>query len=110
MGISDLYDQNACSIFGRNNGLESWTWAQFREQKSKLGDGVVLVDMIGHPVEGSVPAKDELFSGKYPTGTVFALYCHSGGSSGHLQKQLVPAFPQYRIVNIAGGILAYRKR
>jgi hypothetical protein len=34
--------------------------------------------MIGHPLEGSEPLSDDLFSGKYPEGTAFALYCHSG--------------------------------
>lgn len=39
-----------------------------------------------------------------PNGTYFALYCHSGGSSGALQKPLAEMFPQYHIINIAGGI------
>jgi hypothetical protein len=38
--------------------------------------------MIGHPIDGSVQISNELFApGNKPEGTVFALYCHSGGSS-----------------------------
>lgn len=105
MRVADMYDPNACNISGRNNGLESWTWDEVRAKKSELGDSLVLVDMIRHPVPGSVPISEELFSSK-PAGTVFALYCHSGGSSGYLQAQLAPLFPQYRIVNVRGGVLA----
>ncbi|MDD5769666.1 MAG: hypothetical protein PHE25_01755 [Candidatus Gracilibacteria bacterium] len=106
MGINDMYDANACSIFGRGNGLESWTWKEYKQKKDELGDKIVLVDMIGHPLEGSIEASDELFDGRYPKGTIFALYCHSGGSSGYLQKQLTPIMPQYVFINIKGGILA----
>lgn len=57
--------------------------------------------MIGHPVDGSTPISEEMFSGRaYPDGTIFALYCHSGGSSGYLQMQLVPKMSQYTFVNI----------
>jgi hypothetical protein len=34
--------------------------------------------MINHPVKNSVIISDKLFSGIYPEGTIFALYCHSG--------------------------------
>ena len=106
MRVTEMYDPNACSLSGRNNGLESWTWDEVRAKKSELGESLVLVDMINHPVPGSVPISEGLFSGSLPAGTVFALYCHSGGSSGHLQAQLAPIFPQYRFVNVRGGVLA----
>ncbi|MDD5212865.1 MAG: hypothetical protein PHG82_00345 [Candidatus Gracilibacteria bacterium] len=106
MGIFDMFDSNACSIQGRNNGLEAWTWDEYDEKKKELGEKVVLVDMINHPVAGSVVISDKLFSGIYPEGTIFALYCHSGGSSGYLQKQLAPAMPMYQFVNIRGGIMS----
>lgn len=106
MSINEMYDPNACSIFGRNNWLESWTWDEYNKKKNELWEKVVLVDMIGHPVEGSVIASDELFDGRYPDGTIFALYCHSWGSSGYLQKQLVPIMPQYVFINIKWWILA----
>lgn len=42
--------------------MESWTWQEYEEKKRQLGDKVVLVDMIGHPVEGSEPISEEMFS------------------------------------------------
>ncbi len=78
MSVNDFVTKDACNIFGRNNGLESWTWPEYHVQKKELGEKLVLVDMIGHPLEGSIPLSDDLFSGKYPEGTFFALYCHSG--------------------------------
>lgn len=101
-----MYDPNACSIFGRNNGLESRTWEEYKKKKTELWDTLVLVDMIGHPVEGSVIASDELFDGRYQNGTIFALYCHSWWSSGYLQMQLAPILTQYTFVNIKWWILA----
>ncbi len=108
MNVFDLFDKNACSLGG--GGSLKWSWAEYYETRKKLeeeGETVVLVDMIGHPVPGSVPISNELFAGQYPDGTYFVLYCHSGGSSGFLQKQLTPKFPQYSFVNMAGGIGAY---
>lgn len=107
MWIFDMYDSNACSIFGRWNGLESWTWEQYDIKKDELLDKLVLVDMIRYPIPGSVPISDSLFDGSYPEWTVFALYCHSGWSSGYLQMQLAPQLSQYQFVNISGGIMAY---
>lgn len=62
MGITDSYDKNACNISGRNNGLASWTWDEYHTKKAELGEQVVLVDMINHPVEGSEPISEEMFS------------------------------------------------
>lgn len=56
----------------------AWTWHEYKEQKKILGDKLVLVDMIDHPILDSVLISEELFSGKYPEGTIFAFYCHSG--------------------------------
>jgi hypothetical protein len=66
MSISDLYDKNACSIAGHKNQQVAWTWYQYKEQKKTLGEKLVLVDMIDHPILDSVPISEELFSGKYP--------------------------------------------
>jgi hypothetical protein len=72
------------------------------------GVRVVLVDMINHPVEWSVPISNEMFSGNlYPAWTYFCLYCHSGWSSGYVQMQIKPKLPHYTIINIDGGILMY---
>ena len=107
MWITDSYDPNACMIGWRNNGLESWTWDEYEKQKEILWDKLVLVDMIGHPVKDSVQISNELFApGNKPEWTVFALYCHSGGSSWYIQTQLAPQLPMYKFVNIAGGIMA----
>ena len=107
MWITDQYDSNACMIGGRNNGLESWTWDEYEKQKNALWDMVVLVDMIGHPIENSVSISNELFTpGNKPEGTVFALYCHSGGSSWYIQGQLAPQLPMYKFVNMAGWIMS----
>jgi hypothetical protein len=57
-----------------------------------------------------VPISNELFDGRYPEGTYFALYCHSGGSSGYVQMQLKPQLPQHHFINIAGGIGMYGLR
>jgi rhodanese-related sulfurtransferase len=70
---------------------------------------VVLVDMIWHSVEWALPISNEMFtSGKYPKDTYFVLYCHSGWSSGYVQKQLKPQLPQYNFVNMDWGIMAYQ--
>lgn len=106
MWIFDMFDSNACSIQGRNNWLEAWTWDKYEEKKKELWEKVVLVDMINHPVAGSVVISDKLFSGIYPEGTIFALYCHSGWSSWYLQKQLAPAMSIYQFVNIRWGIMS----
>jgi len=107
MWIVESYDPNACNIAGFNNGLESWTWEQYKTQKEKFGDQIVLVDMINHPVEDSVTITNELFAPwNKPDWTVFALYCHSGGSSWYVQMQLAPQLPMYKFVNIAGGIMS----
>jgi len=108
MWIVESYDPNACNISGMNNGMESWSWEQYRTQKEKFGDQIVLVDMINHPVEDSVTITNELFDpSNKPAGTVFCLYCHSGGSSWYVQMQLTPQLPMYKFVNISGWILAY---
>ncbi|PJA93167.1 MAG: hypothetical protein CO132_04260 [Candidatus Kerfeldbacteria bacterium CG_4_9_14_3_um_filter_45_8] len=103
-----MFDKDACSIQGGDS--IKWTWGEYYKQCDKLtqqGSQVVLVDMINQPVPGSVPLKNELFESAYPDGTYFVLYCHSGGSSGFLQKQLSEKLPQYHIVNMTGGIGMY---
>lgn len=57
-----MFAKDACNIFGRNNGLESWTWEEYQSKKQELGDMLVLVDMIRHPINGSVTLSDHLFS------------------------------------------------
>ena len=106
MGVWDLFDSNACSIMWRWNGMESWSWEQYNIKKDELFDKLVLVDMIWQPIKNSVVISDELFDGSYPDWTVFAFYCHSGGSSWYLQMQLAPQMPQYTFVNIAWGIMS----
>jgi rhodanese-related sulfurtransferase len=112
MDIFSMFNPNACSIGGRD-GAVSWNWEQYFENKKTLeseGKKVILVDMINHPVEGSVPISNEIFDTSVnPEGTYFVLYCHSGGSSGALQKQLTPQLPEYVFVNLVGGIGMYPK-
>lgn len=108
MDIHSLFNPNACSLNGKDS--LKWSWSEFHQHRHELerqGIQVYLVDMIHHPVQGSTPISNELFESAHPDGTYFALYCHSGGSSGALQKQLAQMFPQYHIVNIAGGIGLY---
>ena len=108
MWITESYDPNACSIWWMNNWLESWTWEEYKKNKEQFWDQIVLVDMINHPLPDSVAISNELFDTSVnPEGTYFVLYCHSGGSSGALQKQLTPQLPQYVIVNLVGGIGMY---
>lgn len=111
MDVFGLFKKDACDVRGKF-GSDKWTWKEYFAYKQQLEAEwirVVLVDMIGHPVEWAVSISNELFfSGEYPEGTVFVLYCHSGGSSGYVQKQLKPALPQYTIINMDGGIWAYR--
>jgi len=99
-----MYDPEACSIFG--GGSTERTRYQYFENKKLLESKwvqVVLVDMIRHPIEDSVPISNELFmSGDYPDGTYFCLYCHSGGSSGFVQKQLTTQLPKYNYINLSG--------
>jgi len=108
MDLFNMFDSNACSLNG--GGSSKWTWSQFYENKKKLtkeGVEVLLVDMIRKPVPDSVAISNDLLDGRYADGTYFVLYCHSGGSSGYLQKQLTPKFPQYKFINMAGGIGLY---
>jgi len=106
MWISDMFKQNACNISGRNNGLESWTWEEYEKKKEDLGEKLILVDMIGHPLKWSVAISDKIFSWMYPAWTIFALYCHSGWSSGYLQMQLAPKMANYSFINIKWGIMS----
>lgn len=103
-----MYDPNACSIWWMNNSMESWTWDQYKIQKEKFKNQIVLVDMINHPLEDSKPISNEMFDWEYKDGTVFALYCHSWGSSWYIQMQLTPQLPQYKFVNISWGIISLR--
>lgn len=100
-----MFPKNACSLDG--GGSVGWTWEKYFEKKEELGDKIVLVDMIGHPVSGSIPLSNELLNGQYPKETIFVLYCHSGGSSGALQKRLTPQYPAYTFINLIGGIGRY---
>lgn len=111
MSVFDLFSPTACDIRGKKS-TDRRTWTEYFEQKKNLeaqGVKVILVDMINHPVEGAVPISNDMFFGnQYPEGTYFILYCHSGGSSGHVQMQLKPQLPQYHIINMDGGIHMYR--
>lgn len=111
MDIFSLFKKDACDIRWKV-GSDKWSWKEYFTYKPELeaeGKKVILVDMIGQPVEWAVSISNELFfSGVYPEGTVFVLYCHSGGSSGHVQKQLKPALPHYTIINMEWGIGAYK--
>jgi hypothetical protein len=108
MWITDKITANACNIFWRNNWLESWSWDEYNEKKKVLWDSIVLVDMINHPLPDSVAISNELFDpSNKPEWTIFALYCHSGGSSWYIQSQLAPQLPMYTFVNISGGIMSY---
>ena len=108
--IFDLYDPTACDIRGKF-WADSWTWGEYFTNKMELeqqGIQVILIDMIGHPVEWAIPASNEIFfDNHYPDGTYFILYCHSGGSSGYVQKQLKEKLFQYHIINMKGWINAY---
>lgn len=109
MNINSFFNPNACSLNGKDS--LKWSWSEYFEKRRELekeGIQVFLVDMINHPVLGSTPISNDLFETPHPEGTYFALYCHSGGSSGALQKQLSKMFPQYHIVNIMGGIGLYK--
>jgi hypothetical protein len=108
MWITESYNKNACSIWWMNNWLESWTWKEYRKQKEKFWDQIILVDMINHPLPNSVTITNELFdSSNKPAWTVFALYCHSWWSSWYIQMQLTPQLPMYKFVNIKGWIMSY---
>lgn len=105
MDIENMFPKNSCSLGGA--GSVGWTWDEYFEKKKKLGKRIILVDMIGQPVEGSTPLSNALLEKEYPEGTYFVLYCHSGGTSGALQKRLSPKYSQYTFVNLLGGIGAY---
>ncbi len=111
MNIFNLFSPNACDIRGKKS-TDKWTWTEYFENKKELEAqwiNVVLVDMINHPIEDSIPISNELFFGnKYPEWTYFILYCHSGWSSGYVQMQLKPQLPQYNIINMDGGIIMYQ--
>lgn len=111
INIFDLYDKNSCDMRGKY-GSNLWTWEEYFQKKSEFEAKwikIVLVDMIWHPVQGALPISNEMFfNGDYPEGTVFALYCHSGWSSGYVQKQLQPQLPQYTIINMDDGLSAYQ--
>jgi rhodanese-related sulfurtransferase len=105
MNIFDHFNPNACDISGIKES-KSWTWKEYFIQKEKNPDNIILVDMISNPVKGSTPISNEIFE-KSKKGTIFVLYCHSGASSGMLQKKLTHIFPEYSFINLAGGISSY---
>ncbi len=108
MDILKLFNKNSCAIDGKDS--KQWTWQEYYEKRKELeqnGTQVVLVDMIDQPVEGSTPISNELFKDTHTEGTYFVLYCHSGGTSGSMQKKLTSLFPQYTFINMTGGIGAY---
>jgi len=111
MDVFELFDPAACNISGKK-WSDKRTWHQYFENKKKLEAEwvqVVLVDMIAYPVEWAVQISNELFfDKKYPDETYFVLYCHSGGSSWYIQKQLTTKLPQYNFINLDGGIMWYQ--
>lgn len=107
MWINEMYDKNACMLGGMWKWLETWSWQDYKDNKIKLWEKLVLIDMIGQPVMDAIPANDDILSWKYPEWTIFALYCHSGWSSSYMQMQLQPNFPQYKFINIAWWIMSY---
>ncbi len=111
MDVKDLYNPQACDPRGRAS-KSVWTWSEYFQYKKELEEEwvqVVLVDMIGHPVEWAIAISNEMFfANQYPAGTHFVLYCHSGGSSWYVQMQLTPMLPQYTIINMAWGIWMYQ--
>ena len=108
MSVMDMFSPDSCNMNGMK-GSTKWTWNEYFTQKEKIekeGGKIYLLDMINHPVKGSTPISNEIFENQ-PDGTYFVLYCHSGGSSGDVQKQLTPQLPQHNIINLTGGIGAY---
>jgi len=107
MDVNELFQKNACNIWARDKVKKKWSWDEYFEQKKKLeaeGKKVVLVDMINQPIEDSIPISNEIFfDWRYPDGTTFCLYCHSGWASAYVQTQLEPQLPQYNFVNMVGG-------
>lgn len=112
MDVNDLFQENACNISGHNNTSDKWSWEEYFTNKKSLenqGKQVVLVDMVNDIIEWAIHISNDLFfSGHYPEGTTFCLYCHSGGSSGYVAKQLQPQLPQYRFINITGWLCTYK--
>lgn len=110
MDVFDLFDKDACNLSGKI-WSDQRTWHQYFTHKETLKTQwkeVVLVDMVGYPIEWALPISNELFFDQtYPDWTYFALYCHSGGSSGYVQKQLKPKLPQYNFINLTWGIWWY---
>jgi hypothetical protein len=69
MDITSLYSPDACDIRGKMS-KDKWTWYEYFENRKKLeaqGVQVILVDMVNHPIEDSIPASNEIFTGNiYP--------------------------------------------
>ncbi|AHB41468.1 TPA: hypothetical protein DIC40_05640 [Patescibacteria group bacterium] len=110
MDVFKIFSQDACDIRGKQAKDKRTRTEYFENRKALEANGikVILVDMINHPIEDAIAISNELFfEEQHPEGTVFALYCHSGGSSGYVQMQLKPMLPQYNIINIDGGINMY---
>lgn len=108
MDIFNMFSKNTCSL--DSAGSEQWTWKEYYNKKKELelkNLQVILIDMIDHPVMDSVPISNQIFQNCYPDGTYFVLYCHSGRTSGSMQKKLTAKLPQYKFINMAGGIDAY---
>ena len=110
MDVFKLFEKDACDIRGKF-GSDKRTWQEYFTNKKELESQwvqVVLVDMIGHPVDGSITISNDLFMGwTYPEGTYFILYCHSWWTSGYVQKQLKVMTPHYNVINMDWGIYAY---
>jgi len=111
MDIFELFDPNTCDI--RWAWSDTWTWNDYfhnKQEFSKKWINIVLVDMINHPIEDSIPISNEIFFDNiYPKNTVFCLYCHSWWSSWYIQKQLKKQLSdQYVFLNMEWWIWAYR--
>lgn len=110
MNVFDLFDPAACDIRWRWSDMRTWEeYSHNQQELTKKWIDIVLVDMINHPVENAIPISNEMFfENQYPENTVFCLYCHSGGSSWYVQKQLKQKlWDKYTFINMKGWMYSY---
>ena len=67
MDIFSLFSPKACDIRGKKS-TDKWSWTEYFENKARLeaeNTKVILIDMINHPVEGSIPISNDIFYGNH---------------------------------------------
>lgn len=86
---------------------DEWTQEEFlknKQQLSKEGIEVVLVDTVLSPIEKAETVTYNPYELKnYPQGSVFVFYCDTGKATKERLNEFKDKFPDYHCVSLKGG-------